>query len=193
MSGECVISSILSHHNKDLKQQTKGLQLGYSSVLFSKWRKVLPWGVRVGWPQRRSLNPSCPLPFIHLSPCPTPSLPYVNKVSQEGGVFVSPEVLTLVCRFPFVPFLWPFSLSLSFRHHHFGLLFSSLTTWHSPPAPKRWEAQLFGNKDMKVSLATSCWTRMTRGVGSPRLASLKPQTPNSGVHLRVSDISDGQL
>ena len=27
MSGECVISSILSHQNKDLKQQTKGYSL----------------------------------------------------------------------------------------------------------------------------------------------------------------------
>ena len=30
---------------------------------------------------------------------------------------------------------------------------------------KRWEAQFFGNKGVKVSLATSCWTRMARDIG----------------------------
>ena len=29
---------------------------------------------------------------------------------------------------------------------------------------------------------------MVRGIGPPRLASLKPQSPYSGVHLRVSNI-----
>ena len=36
------------------------------------------------------------------------SLPYSNWASQEGGTFGSPEVLTPVHRFSFVPFLWAF-------------------------------------------------------------------------------------
>ena len=28
------------------------LQLGYSSILFGKQRKIHPWGVRLGWPKR---------------------------------------------------------------------------------------------------------------------------------------------
>ena len=32
---------------------------------------------------------------------------------------------------------------------------------------------------------------MARGIGSPPLANLKPQSPYSGVHLRVSDIFPG--
>ena len=31
------------------------------------------------------------------------------------------------------------------------------------------------------------------GIGPPPLASLKPQSPYSGVHLRVCDISHGRL
>ena len=39
---------------------------------------------------------------------PTLSLPHANWASQEGGMFVSPEVLTLVHGFSFVPFLQAF-------------------------------------------------------------------------------------
>ena len=53
---------------------------------------------------------------------------YANLAGHKGVVFVSPEVLTLVHGFCFVPFFSGFSLSLSFSHHHFGLLFPILTT-----------------------------------------------------------------
>ena len=53
-------------------------------VLFSKPRKVHPRGVRAGWSQRRGLDPSWFLLFIHLSLAP--SLPYGNWPSQ-GGCF----------------------------------------------------------------------------------------------------------
>jgi len=78
-----------------------------------------------------------------------------------------------------------FFLSLSFSQCYFWLLFSILTTWY--PALKRWEAQFFGNRGIELSLATSCWSGMTRGIGSPSLANLKPQSHYSSVHLRVSD------
>ena len=50
------------------------------------------------------------------------------RPSQEGGVFVSPEVPTQVCGFSFALFFADFSLSLSFSQHHVGLLFPILTT-----------------------------------------------------------------
>ena len=42
-------------------------------------------------------------------------------------------------------------------------------------------------------LATSCWTGMARGFGPPPLDSLKPQSPYSSVHLKLSDIFHGHL
>ena len=65
--------------------------------------------------------------FLCLSP-PAMSLPYANWASQEGGVFASPEDLTLVCGFSLIPFFAGFSLSLSFSYCHFRLLFPILTT-----------------------------------------------------------------
>ena len=49
MSGECVISPVLSRHSKDLKWGTDHC---YSSVLFGKQRKIHPRGMRVGQPKR---------------------------------------------------------------------------------------------------------------------------------------------
>ena len=61
------------------------------------------------------------------------------------------------------------------------------------PSLKRWEAQFFGNRGFEVFLATYCWTGMARGIGPPPLASLKLQSPYSGVRLRVCDIFRGRL
>ena len=47
MLGECVISSVLSHHSNNLNGGPV-LQLGYSSVLLGKQKKVHPPGVRAG-------------------------------------------------------------------------------------------------------------------------------------------------
>ena len=49
---------------------------------------------------------------------------------------------------------------------------------------KGWEAQFFGNRGTEVSLATSCWIGMAKGIGPLPPASLKPQSPYSSVHLR---------
>lgn len=56
--GECVISLVLSCHNKDLKWRTKVLAWLQLTVLFVKQRIGNPGGVRAGWPQKRGLNPS---------------------------------------------------------------------------------------------------------------------------------------
>ena len=83
---------------------------------------------------------------------PPPGLPYVKWASQECCLFYLRSSLQFL-DFPLFYFhgLFPF---LSFSHHHSGLLFPILITWHSPL--KRWEAQFFGNRGVKVFLATSC-------------------------------------
>ena len=114
--GECVISSVLSHHSKDLKGGTV-LHLCYSSILFGKQRIVYPWGVRAGQPQMRG-SILAPL-FIRFCLLLL-SLPYVNLATQEGcftwGSHSGLQIF-FCCIFP------GFSLSLSFNHCHFGLLF----------------------------------------------------------------------
>ena len=52
----------------------------------------------------------------------------------------------------------------------------------------RWEAQFFGNRWAEVFLATCCWAGTVRGIGPPTLSSLRPQSPYSGFHLKVSNI-----
>ena len=51
--GSCVISLILSHHSKDLKQRSSVTARLKLRILFSKQRKIHSWGMRVGWPQKR--------------------------------------------------------------------------------------------------------------------------------------------
>ena len=128
MSGECVISLVLSLHNKDLKWWTSVTDWLQLRILFGEQRTIHPQGMRVGRPQRRGLNPSCDPLFIHFvstPPHPTPqprACPMQIRASQEGGMFVSPEVLALVLRFILYSLFVGFSLSLSFSYCHFGLL-----------------------------------------------------------------------
>ena len=67
MLGECVISSVLSRHSKNLKQQ---MDQHYSSVLLaSKGKYILEaWAWANPKDSKRSPNPSRLPPFIHLSP-----------------------------------------------------------------------------------------------------------------------------
>ena len=53
MLGECVISSFLSRHSKDLKWRTSVTAWLQLSILLGKQRRVHPRGVRAGRPQRR--------------------------------------------------------------------------------------------------------------------------------------------
>ena len=55
LSGECVISLVLSHCSKDFKQRTSN-RLSYNSVLLGKQRKVHPQSVRICPPKRRGLS-----------------------------------------------------------------------------------------------------------------------------------------
>ena len=126
MSGECVIFLVLSHHSKDLKQWTSVIaQLQFSFIWQVKGSTPLRHEVR-STPKGEASLLLLPL-YICFSPPPF-ELPYVCCTSQERGVFVSPEVLTLLSM-DFLLFNFAgFSLSLSFSHRHFGLLFPILTT-----------------------------------------------------------------
>lgn len=85
------------------------LPLGYTSVLFGKQRLGHPQGVRAGQPKGEALLLWLPLGFLLVCFVSSPlSRPYANWASQEGGVFVSPDVLIPICRFSFVLFLWAF-------------------------------------------------------------------------------------
>ena len=134
--GECVISSVLSLHNKNLKRQTSFTALGWTSVrapcyssvyLESKGKYILEaWGhanpkdvkrrERGPWPFGSSL-------YIFLFSL---GLPYVNWASQECSLFYLRSSL----RFSDLPLFYFHSLfhSLSFSHCHYGLLFPILTT-----------------------------------------------------------------
>ena len=137
--------------------------------------------------RERPLAPLAPLFICFLLPL---GLPYVNWASQESCWFCLRS--SLWCSD--LPLFYFCGLFPSFSFSHVILDSFFLFYLHNiPPTPKRWEAQLFGNRGVKVFLATSCWTGMARGIGPSSLASLRPQSSYSSVHLRMSDIFCGQL
>ena len=159
-------------------------------------KKIHVWGVRARWskdakrraPQRAGERER-ELAWAPLFMCFSLGLSYVNWASQECCLsYLRSSLWSLDLLLFHFRGLFP---SLSCSHCHFGLLSPILPTWHSPL--KRWEGQFFGNRGVKVFLATSCWTGTARGIGPPPLASLKPQSPYSSVHLRVSDIFHGRV
>ena len=110
-SGECITSSVLSYHSKNLKwwtSVTSLLQLFYSA---SKRKYTLKALERVDPKGGAPVHPGFLLLYVCL--LPSLSLPYANWTGQEGGVFVSPEVLT-PCPWIFLLFhfcgLFPFSV-----------------------------------------------------------------------------------
>ena len=124
MSGECVISSILSCHSKNLKRWTDQC---YSSVLLASKGKYILQAWRQADPKdtkRREVPPHPPFNFgssfcmFFILPL---SLPYVNWTSQEGSLFylrfsLSSSDHPLFCFHRLFP-------SLSFSHCHSRLLF----------------------------------------------------------------------
>ena len=96
MSGGCVISSVLAHCNKDLKWRTSVTASFQLRVLFGQ-ESSSP-RMKVSWPLRRGLSRSWRPLFIcfvssHLAGA------VQTRASQEGDMFVTPEVLTLVQEF----------------------------------------------------------------------------------------------
>ena len=129
---------VLSHCNKKLKQwmdqcYSLVLQLGYSSVpgyssvLFGKQRKIYPQGVWGSQPKRNKEKRGPQFCLLFLCFFSPPLETALCKLFQPGGLFFSPEVLTLVLGPSSVLFLQAFP-SLSFSHCHSGLLFPILTT-----------------------------------------------------------------
>ena len=185
MLGECVISSVLSLCSKHLKWWTSvtgQLQLSFIWQAKENTSSRCEGGLSQ---KKRGLNFGSSFYIFFLLPL---SQPYVNCASQEGCLFHLRY--SLVLGPSFVPFLCA-SPFLSFSHHHLGLLLPILTTYRSPC--KRWETQFIGSRGVKVSLATSSWAWIARGIGLSSLANLKPQSPYNSVHLRVSDIFHGQV
>ena len=106
MSGECVISSVLSHQGKNLKQ---GMNQCYSSVLLGKTKDNIPsrsQGRRTRKTKRREV--SILLGFLLLYICFLPAEPALWKLDKSGGLFVLSEVYTLVLGPSFVLFQWAF-------------------------------------------------------------------------------------
>ena len=74
LSGECVISSVLSCHSKNWSGRPV-LQLGYSSVLFGKQGKIHPLGGSEGGPTQKKHGAQFWLLFLYdFSPPPKPAL-----------------------------------------------------------------------------------------------------------------------
>ena len=124
MSGECVISLVLSRCSKTLKQQTSvtvWLQLSFI------WQaKENTSSSCEGGPAQKKSGAQFWLLCLYAFFLLPLSLSYVNWTSQEGCLFhLRFSLHSLDLPLFHFPGLLP---SLSFSHHHFGLLFSILTT-----------------------------------------------------------------
>ena len=105
LSGECVISSVLSHHSKNLKWQTSvtaRLQLTFKQqtsisaqfYLASKGKYILKAGRQANTKEETIRGVQFWLLFSYIFP--PPPEPALCKLGQPGGLFVSPEILTPV-------------------------------------------------------------------------------------------------
>ena len=102
MSGECVISLVLSHHSKNLKQQTS--VAAWLQLSFIWQAKENTCSRCEGRPTQKKSGARFWLLFLYaFFSSPEPVL---CKLDQPGGLFVSPEVLTPVLGPSFVPFSW---------------------------------------------------------------------------------------
>jgi len=157
MSGECVVSSVLSHHNRSLKQWTSVTALGwasitalgqtsvtalrwtsvtalcYSSALFRKQRKIHPWGMRAWQPKTRKEKRKGERDKHHSPLAPL----FMFSLLPLGLPYVnlaSQECYLFYLRSSFRSSTFLCSIfhrlfpSLPFSHHHSGLLFPFLTT-----------------------------------------------------------------
>ena len=146
MSGECVISSVLSHHNKNLKQQTLHLlachsswtDQCYSSMLQLSFIQKIKENISLrseGMPiqktqrERQSVGErplALWLLFLYVFFSSPLDLPYINWASQECYLFYLRSSLWS-SELPLFYFCWLFP-SLSFSHGNSGLLFPILAT-----------------------------------------------------------------
>ena len=153
-------------------------------------RERVPTWERVEESGRETPGPLAPIfLFFFFFFAPPLGLPYVNWASQECCLFYLTSSLrpwVFLCSI-FAGFSVPCLLATAILDSFFLFWLPNL------PPLKRWGAEFFGIRGVEVFLATSCWIGMARGIGPLLLASLRPQSPYSGVHLRVSDIFRGWL
>ena len=109
MSRECVISLVLSHHRKIWCD-------GWTSVITQCEGRPIQ-------KTRREEKPMVKFWLLFLYAFYPPLEPALCKLGWPGGLFVLPEVLTLVLGPSFVLFLRVF-IFLIFSHRHSGLFFS---------------------------------------------------------------------
>ena len=134
MSRECIISSVLSRHNKNLKRR---MDQCYSSWM-GQWVLQLSFiykvkgntssrceGMLTQKTQREERPGPILAPFFKMF-FPPPGLPYVNWASQERCLFyLRSSLQSLDLPLFYLCGLFP---SLPFSLGHFGLLFPILTT-----------------------------------------------------------------
>ena len=111
MSGEFVISSVMSRHNKNLKRR---MDQCYSFVLqlsFIQKVKENTFSRREGMPTQktqREERPTAQFRLLFLCFFSPPPGPVICKLDQPGVLFALPEVLTPILGPSFVLFLWAF-------------------------------------------------------------------------------------
>ena len=176
---ECIIvlGVCNSLSSVSLQQRFEMVDQCYSLVTtqfyFGKQRIIHPWGVRAGWPKKERPQSILASSFQTFLSAPHWACPMQTGLAKKGACLF--HLKFSLQSMDFLLFHFCRLFSLSFSHRQFRLFFPILTTWHSPPL-KRWEAQFFGNRVFEVSLATSCWSGIARGIGPPLLASLKPES-----------------
>ena len=104
--GECVISLVLSNHNKNLKWWTSVSAPCCNSVFFKKVKKntsLRHEGMLIQKTQRETRSPPNFGSFFYMFFPPPPGLPYINWASQE-------------CRLFYLRSFWPSDLPLFYFH-----------------------------------------------------------------------------
>ena len=137
MSRECVISSVLSHHSKDLKQRMGQDYCSMLQLSFIRQPKENTSSRCEGSRPKRlkeKRRPHPPLTFgssfyMFFSPPPGAAL---CKLGQQGGLFISPEVLTRIRGLSLVLFSQAFPFFV-FQPQPFGTPFSYSNHLKFPP------------------------------------------------------------
>ena len=119
-----LLSSVLPQQRFEMADQCYNSVTAQSFIWQTKDSTLLRHEGR--WAPKEMLQPILAPCFIHFVSSPF-TCPMQIRANQEGGVFVSLEVLTPGLQIFFCSIFMGF-FPLSFSHHHFGLLFPILTT-----------------------------------------------------------------
>ena len=125
-SGECVVSSVLSCHSKDLKWQTSVTALLQLSFIWQAKDSTPLRHVGRPTPKGRPQSVLASSSYMFVSSLPW-ACPMQIGLAKKGRVCFSWSSHSSPWIF-FCSIFAGFSLSLSFSHHHFGLLVPALPT-----------------------------------------------------------------